>query len=135
MKPSYFIYGHNHLNYGRIPRIIEIENVTYLNADRNGFISLDELENSKIALARTDNILGLAVKGLHEKYLGIENKDLKKFANRYNNLYGIIESMKLKGCAEGQIKRILLYVLLNLSFTSTSFRSREKFKLLLINIL
>lgn len=41
---------------------------------------LDELENSKIALARTDNILGLAVKGLHEKYLGIENKDLKKFA-------------------------------------------------------
>ena len=42
-------------------------------------------------------------------------KDLKKFANRYNNLYGIIESMKLKGCAEGQIKRILLYILLNIT--------------------
>lgn len=41
---------------------------------------VDELENSKISLLRTDNFFGLGVKGLHDKYLALENKDLKKFA-------------------------------------------------------
>ena len=32
VKPKYFIYGHNHLNYGRNDRIIQFENTQLINA-------------------------------------------------------------------------------------------------------
>ncbi len=31
-QPTYFVYGHNHLNYGRKPRMIESSKTTYVNA-------------------------------------------------------------------------------------------------------
>ena len=32
IKPTYFVYGHNHLNYNRTSRMIEMDNIKYLNA-------------------------------------------------------------------------------------------------------
>ena len=54
---------------------------------------MNELENSKINLVRTDNLFGLGVKGLHEKYLVLENKDLKKFAENLGADEELIEQI------------------------------------------
>ena len=40
MQPAYFIYGHNHLNYGRTQRVIEIKNTKFVNAYEKAIIEI-----------------------------------------------------------------------------------------------
>ena len=32
IKPTYFVYGHNHLNYGKGERVIRMKDIIFLNA-------------------------------------------------------------------------------------------------------
>lgn len=40
MQPTYFVYGHNHLNYGRKLRIIESNKTKYVNAYEKAIIEI-----------------------------------------------------------------------------------------------
>lgn len=41
IKPTYFIYGHNHLNYGKATRAIRMDNIIFLNAYEKFIIELE----------------------------------------------------------------------------------------------